>query len=165
MKKIYFIILIISFYSSPFAQKEYINCIVMIDGKLTSTDLQGYIEYVDTMQQMQTIKIDCHTPGVLGFSTEDMLTIQNLPEMQAITIHFDFTEFIYKKRFKKNVYHYSYSFKIWDLLKRCYIVFSITNLNKKKRIYYFDYAIDNMQKGCRKEWRKGFKKKHQIFYN
>lgn len=162
MKKTLSCIFLLFFYVSLFAQKENINCIIMIDGKLASNDLQGYIEYNDNTHNIRKIELNCHTPGIIGINIEDMTTLRNLPAATEVEIHFDFTEF---QKGVKQTYHYSHPFIISDLLNRGFIVFSITNLDKKKKIYYFDYAIDNMRKAWRKEWKKGYRKKHQIFYN
>ena len=158
---IFFILMI--FLNTLFAQRENINCIVMVDGKLTANDLQGYIEYTDRMQQLRKIEIDCHTPGIFGVNTENMVILRSLPDTIEVKVHFYFTEF--KKGIKQTIHHYNHSFIIGDLFNSNYVIFSITNLNKRKGTYYFDYAIDNMRKTWRKEWGKGYKKKNQIFYN
>ncbi len=152
----------IFFHISLFAQ-ENINCIVMIDGKLLTNDLKCYIEYVDNIQNSKKIGIDCHTPGILVINDEDISLLRNLPISTKIEIHFEFTEF--RKGIKHATYHYNHFFTIGDLINHNYIVFSITNINKRKKTYYFDYAIDNMRRTWKKEWKKEYKKKHRIFYN
>jgi hypothetical protein len=165
MKKIFIFIFFLFFSFSSFAQFENINCIIFVDGKLTRY-ISGFVEYNNEFNQKDTANFYCDI-GMIRFKTTDFEKLRSLPDTATlpnttnIVIHLNYKEW-QKKNCIGKVYHYSTSIP-WIVLfydKNSPIIFSITNFNKKKGIFYFDWMVSNFQKG----WSEGYNKKHQIFY-
>jgi hypothetical protein len=145
------------FYS--FAQFEYINCIILIDGKFTRY-ISGFVEYTNELNQKDTVDFNCDI-GIIQFKTTDFEKLQSLPATSGIIIHLNFSEW-QKKNCIRKVRHYSSSVPSILLFydRNSSIILSITNFNKKKGTYYFDWMVSNMAK----RWEVGSNKKHQIFH-
>jgi hypothetical protein len=168
MKKIFIFIFIFIFFLFgvffSFAQSEIRNCIILIDGKLPYNDgrTSGFVEYNSEFNQKDTVAFFCYLPTI-RFESTDFEKLRSIPDTTIITIHVKFQE--YQKCTRKR-YHYTSSFPLRGLLNDRCIVFSITNFNKKKGTYYFDYEAFG-DGGCllRKPWQKGYNKKIEIFHD
>ena len=160
MKKIITSMFFIFVAFCSFAQFELkeINCIILIDGKLPSNNgrLSGFIEYNNEFNLKDTV-VFYYYVGRIGVKTTDIVKLLSLPDTTTITIHIHFVEYI--KKCTRRKYHYCSPFPLKGLFSDTYVVFSITNFNKKKCTYYFDYDAYPYTK----HQQKGYKKKYKIF--
>lgn len=167
MKKIVISIFFLFLVSCSFAQSEHINCIIFVDGKLPKPGtIKGFIEYNNEFNQKDTAIFYYYIPTI-EFKATDFEKLQAIPhtidinntDTTGITIHIKFQE--YKKNYGYIWYHYSSRFPLTGLLNNAYIIFSITNFDKKKGTYYFDYNTSTFQK-C---WQEGYNKRCKIFHD
>ena len=167
MKKFFLSLVFLFWVFYSFAQYENINCIIFVDGKLTR-HLSGFVEYNNKFNQKDTAVFYCDI-GRIRFETTDFKKLQSLSDTAiiftdttSIIIHLNFTE-LHQKKCTRKVYYYSASIP-WIMLfydKNSPIIFSITNFDKRKGTYYFDWMVSNMAK----RWQEGYNKRCRIFHN
>lgn len=151
MKKLFFILLCMSFCIISFSQYEYVNCIIIIDGKLPIGTIGGCIIYNDITKE-RNIDFIC-IPGQIMIETKAMNVLNVLPDTTTLTIHINHTEF-YKYQQRK-IYNYTTTLSLKLLRqKKNYLIFNITNLKKEKGIYYFDYLSSGEMKKW--QWKKEY---------
>jgi hypothetical protein len=158
MRKIFLSIFFLFWAFLSFAQSENIPCIIFVDGKLPN-GVQGFLEYNDGFNQKDTIIFYCRV-GIMDFKSTDFEKLKSLHDTTTIMVHINFVEFNQKKR-TRTEYHYYTTFPLFGFFYKSCIVFSITNFNKKKGTYYFDYAVSNMVK----PWHEGYDKRIKIFHD
>lgn len=120
--------------SFTFAQSEKINCIIFIDGKLPQDNqiFDSYISFNDTNNIETIIDFD-YVIGDIIIAEKNFIAISLINPLENITIHFSYKSF--------DGITFSYSGKIKSvLLKYRYFILRITNLNKRKKKYYFGYS-------------------------
>jgi hypothetical protein len=158
--------LFLTFYSFAQFQLENINCIILIDGKLPS-HLSGFVEYNNEFNQKDTA-IFYYNIGLIRFKSTDFEKLRLLSDTAivytdttSVIIHLSFSE--WQKKYGRKTYHYSSSVP-WIMLfydRNSSIILSITNFDKKKGTYYFDWMVSNMAK----RWQVGYNKKRQIIHD
>lgn len=114
-----------------FGQKERVNCIIFIDGKL-SPNISVNIEYMDSLEHKQIIE-SFYWMGEIVFSPANAKTLDVLSDTTTLKINFRYREF--KKNHTSCDYYYSGEYKKGWFVKNAYIIFMINNLNKKKGTY------------------------------
>ncbi|MDR1792710.1 MAG: hypothetical protein LBR36_04640 [Bacteroidales bacterium] len=160
MEKIIYIILLLFCCSTKlYSQFESINCIILIDGKL-SNSLNGYIEYVNDSKDTQVFYF-LIIYGEIRFDKSDAIFLCKLPDTCIVKMHLFFRE--YSRGLPKQ-YHYESFFTIKDIFHSALIVISITNINKRKNTYYFNIYIDNRGRYNYPKGKKLYKKPVSIFH-
>ena len=154
MKKYILILLLKLCILTVYSQYESINCVILIDGQLPINTLSGQVIYEDKAVDFISI------PGQILIESKEMKDIEVLCDTITVTVNINHTEF-YKHQQRKQ---FNYTTKLPISLLRQqneYIVFNITNINKKKSIYYFDYISSS---GVKKwQWRKEYGKRKKAY--
>jgi hypothetical protein len=159
MKKVFTSMFFLFWAFFSFAQSEKINCIIFVDGKLPMPGtIKSFVEYNNEFNQKDTVYAYYYIPTI-EFKSTDFEELKSLPCTTDITIHILFQE--YQKKYGYTWLHYSTPFDLTGLLNNTYIILSITNFDKKKGTYYFDYFTSTFQKG----WSEGYNKKNKIFHD
>jgi len=170
MKKVFISLFFLfgAFFSFAQFQLVNINCIVLIDSKLPK-HLSGFVEYNNKFNQKDTA-IFYYDVGMISFKTDDFEKLQLIfSKMNIITdtnniiIHLNFSE--WQKKYGRKTYHYYSSVPLSGLLQNDCIVLSITNFDKKKGSYYFDYVSFYDSSILQKPPQVGYNKKVQIFHD
>lgn len=162
MKKIiYMFCFYVCFMSDCLAQRNCINCITFIDGKLPYYTFKGYLNYADSTGNNDTIVFFCSI-GKLTFEQKDIDKLYSLQGNTPIIISLFYTEYLYGIPKKEFVYITDF-FNIRLLICANYIIFNINNLNKKKNKYYFEVITSSaMTIPNRKEYKIMRKKEYQL---
>ncbi|MDP3463282.1 MAG: hypothetical protein Q8S18_10865 [Bacteroidales bacterium] len=140
MKFLYFSILYFSFYSISFSQDAHINCTIFVDGKLPegSAIYDSYFTYFDNMSN--EIRIDFnYVIGEIQLNEKNSNSLHVLDPNDSICMNFSY------RKYNGRTYTYSGKLKIIWLSYR-YLIIRITNLNRKKGIYYFGYSTPDVSK-------------------
>ena len=141
MKKVVIFIVFVVCSLSSYSQYERINWIFFIDGKIPFyTQFWGEFICFENTPKEKIIKFE-YTIGDIKVSTDDLKYIrENADSIKLLTIKLYYREFTRKSR-----NFYIYSFKISPSDFRCsYMVFEITNLNKKKGFFRLGYEKDGI---------------------
>lgn len=161
MNRIYLFCFCIFLMSTGLAQRNSINCITFIDGKLSNFTQFGYIYYFDTLGNKDTIPFSCSI-GKLYFEQKDMDILYSLTGSTPLIISIYYTERLYG--IPKREYIYTTDFlNVRLLIYTEYIIFNINNINKKKNKYYFGVETSSaMTIPNRKEHKIMRKKEYQL---
>ena len=183
MKKILFLLIttcLFSFYSfcqSSKTDNEYHkNFLIFIDAKLPASILNGYLEFVDTMQQKQVVNFIYET-GNLIFEKGEYEKLNSYFSLNdKVTMYLNYIDFMEDEYDPKDRL-YKLPLTQHDL-RASSVVLMIANENKKKGEYAFDIYSDHIEgissgyKAMRESrklrenyWIKeqGYKRKHNIF--
>lgn len=124
--------------SCVFGQKEKLNCIIFIDGKLPTGIYDEYFSYLDEDKNESRIDFE-YSIGDIILSKNDINTLYSLQSDDFIIMNLSYRSYDNES--------YSYSGKIRaEWLSYDYLVIRITNLNKKKGKYYFAYSTPGIIK-------------------
>jgi len=121
---------------TSYSQYEKVNWIFFIDGKIPFwTQFGGEFICFEDMPNEKIIKFE-YTIGDIQISTNDLNYIkENSDSIKRLTVKLHYQEFTKKSR---NLYIYSF-YVSPSYLELGYMVFNITNLNKKKGIFRLGY--------------------------
>jgi len=122
-----------------FSQSERINWIIFIDGKIPqSTVLTGEFICFEGMPKEKVIKFE-YLVGDIQISEEDFRYIkENGESLGLLKARLFYREF---EKHTRNLYIYSFEIAPRLLLPIYdYVVLRITNINKKKGIFYLGYS-------------------------
>ncbi len=121
-----------------YSQYESVNWIFFIDGKLPeSTVFSGKFICFENTPKEKIIEFK-YTIGDIKILTDDLNYIkENGDSIEKLTVELRYKEFAKKSR---NTYIYSFDISSFFLLRFDYVVFRITNLDKKKGIFYLGYS-------------------------
>jgi hypothetical protein len=137
MKRIFFILFLIFYGTKIFCQVENVSCIIIIDGQLPINTISGWITVHDSIFSNEKIPF-VYSPGTIMIEDSKMNDIRNLPDTDHIIINIAHIEFYKHQQRKINYYKAELEVNIFCDINNQF-VFNITNFNKKKGIYYFDY--------------------------
>ena len=154
MKYLILLVAFVYFSLTLFSQKESINWIVFIDEKIPDqTMLNGEIICFEGTIKEKIINFEYIIGDIKVEKTDINYIKENIENTETLTI-----KLYYKENVKETQILYIYSFKIplRLLFKYSYVVLEITNINKKKGIFYFDY-LSEYEKTVR------LRKKHGLF--
>ncbi|ALO15818.1 hypothetical protein L21SP5_02185 [Salinivirga cyanobacteriivorans] len=111
-----------------FAQKDHINCVIFVDGKLPGLEsLNVSVKWSDSIQ----VDLD-YVIGEFQLSKEDKNLIESLDPNKELMMTVKYFE-------KSKTYMYTSKIDAGWLTYR-YLIARITNLNKKKEKYYFGFS-------------------------
>jgi len=139
-----FVILLLPVYSQCYLCCGRINCVIFVDGKIPNYSMGGNIEYRDSTNGVHVVNFS-YNIGEIIFSEEDIKILQSLPTNTPIKINLKYTEF--KRGAPKRKYNYFIKdFGLPMLLESGFVIFNITNLNKRKKTYNFGFYTDTLSR-------------------
>jgi hypothetical protein len=120
------------FASSLFSQKEKINCIIFIDGKLTPSSSDFYFAHKDSTGQINRINFD-YVIGDILMESEALQKLKQMNYLDSITMNISYTY--------NNGINRQYSRTILaDWLFMDIFIVRITNLDMETGKYYFAFS-------------------------
>lgn len=133
MRRFIFLIIISLYFTNIYSQDKEINWIFFVDGKIPNeTMLSGEIHFQQDSLTKAVIPFN-YTIGKITITNNDFQLLNN-KSISNIALTICYSEYL-NNSYNKYIYNIIVS---KNYLNEPYIVFNITNTNKKKRLFYLE---------------------------
>jgi hypothetical protein len=115
--------------------ERHIDFLIFIDARIPNNSLNGYLDFIDTNQQKQSIRFNYGQTGCIYFEEGGFEKLSSANK-DGMIMHLE-----YSRRFRKDYQDFRYEIRLPKLAST---ILMIVNINKKKGTYAYDMDCDGI---------------------